>query len=183
VRYFVTFEGVPEPDAPATTAAAVDVDAGPNGALRVSIDGASVEVDAVVVGDRLSVRVDGRIVDLAVKGELPELAVSARGRWRSAQVESERARSAAAAAGGGGGSRAAAGAAGAESVVRSPMPGRVLKILVAEGDAVKAGQGLVVLEAMKMENEVRARGAGVVTRISVAAGTAVDRGTALVVLA
>ncbi len=67
-----------------------------------------------------------------------------------------------------------------EQVVRSPMPGRVVKVLVAKGDAVEAGQGLVVLEAMKMENEVRARAAGTVGEVHVTAGTAVDGNAKLV---
>ena len=52
----------------------------------------------------------------------------------------------------------------------APMPGLVARILVSAGEEVAAGQGLVVLEAMKMENELKAAGAGVVERIEVATG-------------
>jgi len=71
--------------------------------------------------------------------------------------------------------RAGAGdvAAGGGSV-RSPMPGRVVKLLVDVGDAVRIGQGVVIVEAMKMENELRAEVDGVVEAIHVAADDRVD---------
>lgn len=72
------------------------------------------------------------------------------------------------------------GAAG--RVVRSPMPGRVVKVLVAEGDHVKAGQGVVIVEAMKMENELRAEIAGVVQVVKVRAGDLVEGNAELVTL-
>ena len=64
--------------------------------------------------------------------------------------------------------------------LKAPMPGLIVRVLVSEGDRVQAGQGLVVMEAMKMENELRSAGAGVVKRIAVPAGTAVEKGTLLV---
>jgi biotin carboxyl carrier protein len=66
--------------------------------------------------------------------------------------------------------------------VTAPMPGRVLRVLVKPGDAVKARQGLVVVEAMKMENELRARREGQVREVLVAEGQSVEAGTALVVV-
>jgi biotin carboxyl carrier protein len=62
----------------------------------------------------------------------------------------------------------------------APMPGLVVRVLAREGDAVHAGQGLVVVEAMKMENELRATAAGSVVKVHVAAGTAVEKGALLV---
>lgn len=62
----------------------------------------------------------------------------------------------------------------------APMPGLVVRIAVAVGDTVSAGQGLAVIEAMKMENELRASAAGVVTAIRVSAGQAVEKGAVLV---
>lgn len=67
--------------------------------------------------------------------------------------------------------------------VKAPMPGLVLKLLVAPGQQVKAGEGLAVLEAMKMENQIKAHAAGVVEAVRVVAGTAVEKGQVLVVLA
>jgi pyruvate carboxylase subunit B len=67
-------------------------------------------------------------------------------------------------------------------VVRAPMPGLVVRVEVAAGDTVAAGAGLVVVEAMKMENELRAPAAGLVKEIHVAAGAAVETGAPLVTL-
>jgi len=65
----------------------------------------------------------------------------------------------------------------------APMPGLVVRVSVAVGDTVSPGQGLVVVEAMKMENELRATTAGVVTAVRAVPGTAVDKGAVLVELA
>ena len=72
--------------------------------------------------------------------------------------------------------RARAGAAGSGDAVVSPMQGTVLKVEVADGDAVEAGQVLCVVEAMKMENELTAHRAGTVAELSVAAGGGVTNG-------
>ena len=61
----------------------------------------------------------------------------------------------------------------------APMPGMIVRVNVAEGDVIQAGQGLVVMEAMKMENELRAPSAGAVRRVLVAPGTAVEKGALL----
>lgn len=62
----------------------------------------------------------------------------------------------------------------------APMPGKVVAVLVREGDTVEIGQGLVVIEAMKMESTLAAEIAGVVKRVTVAAGDVVDGGAVLV---
>ena len=64
--------------------------------------------------------------------------------------------------------------------VRAPMPGLVLRVDVEEGQRVAEGQGLLIVEAMKMENELHARAAGRVRRVHVAAGESVRRGDVLV---
>ena len=76
-------------------------------------------------------------------------------------------------------SAAAAGPAGPAPVI-APMPGLIVRVQVAVGDRVRAGQGIVVMEAMKMENELRAPADGVVRAIAAAPGTAVEKGTVLV---
>jgi len=68
-------------------------------------------------------------------------------------------------------------------VVKAPMPGLVVRVEVAVGQRVEVGAGLVVVEAMKMENELRAQRAGVVETVHVAAGQTVDKGASLVTLA
>ncbi|MDR3675511.1 MAG: acetyl-CoA carboxylase biotin carboxyl carrier protein subunit, partial [Acidobacteriota bacterium] len=62
----------------------------------------------------------------------------------------------------------------------APMPGKIVKILVGEGEEVERGQGLLVIEAMKMQNELRAPRAGRVDRICIAEGQGVDTGARLV---
>jgi biotin carboxyl carrier protein len=66
--------------------------------------------------------------------------------------------------------------------VVSPMPGKIVRVLVKAGDQVTARQGLVVVEAMKMENELRAARDGRVRELSVAQGQSVDAGTVLLVV-
>jgi len=72
---------------------------------------------------------------------------------------------------------------GGDGTVRAPMPGLVVRIEVAEGQQVDAGTGLVVVEAMKMENELRAPRSGTVRTVHVAVGQAVEKGASLVTLA
>ena len=64
----------------------------------------------------------------------------------------------------------------------APMPGMIVRVSVAPGDSVVAGQSMIVMEAMKMENELRAAGPGTVTAVRVFAGTAVQKGAILVEL-
>ncbi|HJU65117.1 MAG TPA: biotin/lipoyl-containing protein [Gemmatimonadaceae bacterium] len=64
----------------------------------------------------------------------------------------------------------------------APMPGLIVRVGVEPGDAVRSGQGLVVMEAMKMENELRAPGDGTVKAVHARAGMAVEKGTVLVEL-
>ena len=77
---------------------------------------------------------------------------------------------------------AAKGAAGAGEPVNAPLPGVVTKVLVAAGQAVKKGDTVVVLEAMKMENNITAECDGKVTGVCVAAGDSVLEGTTLVTI-
>lgn len=65
------------------------------------------------------------------------------------------------------------------NAVTAPLAGSVFKVLVAEGDAIEAGQVVLILEAMKMETEITAPTGGTVTRLHVAPGDAVQGGQAL----
>jgi biotin carboxyl carrier protein len=69
-----------------------------------------------------------------------------------------------------------------EQPVTAPMPGRVVRVLVQAGDEVAAKQGVIVVEAMKMENELRSPKAGRVKEVSVTPGTSVDAGRVLLVV-
>lgn len=77
---------------------------------------------------------------------------------------------------------AAKGAAGAGTPVKAPLPGVVTKVLVSAGQAVKKGDTVLVLEAMKMENNITAESDGSVTGICVAAGDSVMEGTVLLTI-
>jgi len=78
-------------------------------------------------------------------------------------------------------SAATAGPVGPAPII-APMPGLIVRVNVAAGDRVEAGQGVVVMEAMKMENELRATSAGTVRSVEVAPGTVVEKGALLVAL-
>ena len=79
-------------------------------------------------------------------------------------------------------SREQADAGAGRQELKSPMPGKVIRVLVEVGDQVHAGQGLVVVEAMKMQNEMKASRDGVVTRVAAKGGDTVCAGDVLVTL-
>ena len=79
-----------------------------------------------------------------------------------------------------GGGRKTAGAGPVE--IRSQMPGKVIKLLTTVGDAVEAGQGVIVVEAMKMQNEMKSPKGGVVSKILVQEGATVGAGETLVIV-
>ncbi len=169
MRYFVTLDPTP-----GAAPIVVDVKELPSGELEVQVGGTSVEADVVAVAGQLSVRVNGKVVDLTTEGTPPELGAIASGHRSYVRVESERLRAAEAAKKGAQG--------GSEKVVKSPMPGRIVKLLVKVGDAIEAGAPLFVMEAMKMENEIKAKGAGTVLELHVATGDTVERNAKLVTL-
>jgi biotin carboxyl carrier protein len=169
MRYFVNLD--PTPDSEAIV---VDVTENPSGELDVVVGGKKIPVDVVSLEGALSVKVGGRIVDLTTEGQPPELGAIASGHRSYVRVESERERAASAAKKGGAG--------GSDKTVKSPMPGRVIRVLVAMGAEIVVGQTLCVIEAMKMENEVKAKSAGVALEIHVVEGATVEGGAKLFTL-
>ena len=165
MRYFVTLPGCDE--------IAVDVVQRPGGQPQVRVADQPVEISAQVAQGALCVLVDGHVVDLWADDDGRAVHFSTGCERARALVEDERARLGAAASrrGGGGGGN-----------VTAPMPGRVVKLLVAEGEVVAAGAPVVVVEAMKMENELCGAGAGRVKKIHVSAGQNVEGGALLVEL-
>lgn len=144
------------------------------GELEVQLDGRAIEVD-YREADRLgqvALGMDGKSFAVSIEGGAHSCTVNVAGQLHSVEIEDERERAAHAADEGrrGGGE------------VKSVMPGVVLKLLVAEGDAVESGQPLLILEAMKMQNEIAAHCAGEVASIRVEEGQAVNSGSVLVVL-
>ena len=77
---------------------------------------------------------------------------------------------------------ASAGGSSGPQRVAAPMPGKIVKILVKAGDRVAPRQGLIVVEAMKMENELRSRTAGIVAEVRVSEGASVEAGAILIVV-
>jgi biotin carboxyl carrier protein len=73
-------------------------------------------------------------------------------------------------------------ASGGRSEISSPMPGKVIRVLVSQGDSVEAGQGLVVVEAMKMQNEMKSPKAGRVAAVRAQPGAAVLAGETLIIV-
>jgi len=178
VRYYVTVLSPASPPVEGTppAPALVDLVERADGTLEASIDGRPVTLDVVTAGPQISVRMDGRIFDVTANGTRPDFDIVVSGMRASVRVESDRGRAARR-------TRTQPTATDGMFVVKSPMPGRVVRVLVAKGDAIKAGQGVVVLEAMKMENEVRSAAAGTVVDIPVTAGTAVEAHARLMTLA
>lgn len=151
-----------------------------DGLYRVTIDGAAHLFDAAQV-DPSTVSLigvsDGRRsheVGLAETGVVGETAAHMAAGVALARVLTGAGRY-------GRGSGAADQAEGAQRVT-APMPGKVVKLLVAVGDQVAARQGLIVVEAMKMENELRSPKAGRVVDVLVGEGMSVEAGRALVVV-
>ncbi|MEO8522670.1 MAG: biotin/lipoyl-containing protein [Acidobacteriota bacterium] len=157
----------------------VSVERAGSGRFLVTLDGIVHEVDAARTGEHaLSVIFDreggiSRELQIAPAGPPGELLVGIEGRTVAVSVNTRRSRRSAPDAG--------AGLDG-EQAVTAPMPGRIIRILVAAGDEVAARQALIVVEAMKMENELRSPRAGRVKLVTVTAGTSVESGRVLVVI-
>ncbi len=142
-----------------------------DGQLQAEIEGRSIPVDFEKIEDDLySVLIDGKSVSIGVfrkgrkvqvfiEGELYELeAVSEREQRKTSHIVS-----------------------GIQEI-KSPMPSRVVKILKGEGDEVAPDEGLIVVEAMKMESELKSPIAGKVKNVMVKEGDAVESGTVLLVV-
>ena len=150
------------------------------GAVHVRLDGREIPVDAQRVPGGLLLRMEGKVYDVALShstdpavgqpGHEVQLALGAQRVFATVPNDAEAA-----------GKKAGAG--GQAKTLKAPMPGRVVRLLVKVGDEVHAGQPVIVLEAMKMENELRALVAGRVESIHVKAGDAVEGAALLVRLA
>jgi len=160
----------------------IDVDnlGNDDGYYRMTLDGKDYEVDAQLMRSHIvSMLIDHRSydVDLEKVGDPNDtldgrIASRVRGRVVNFSMLDERRSKMKEAA------TAHLGTAGVVHI-ESPMPGKVLKILVSEGQEVEEGQGIVVIEAMKMENELKTSRAGTVTEICGKEGQAVTAGTRL----
>ena len=140
----------------------VDAKRMPSQIVSILLDGRSYDVDLEKLAKRGD-SLDGRI-HVRVRGRVIRFEMLDERRVKMKEAQSFR-----------------SDIAGAASV-NSPMPGKVLKILAQEGDEITAGQGVVVIEAMKMENELRAPKAGKVKSLHVKEGEAVEAGAHLLTI-
>jgi biotin carboxyl carrier protein len=147
--------------------------------LRILVNGHPVEVDAAqlkkvtqVEPGVFSVLSDGRSFEVRAIAMPGGLRLEVDGRRFTAEVYDPRDR----------GQKSAAALATGRQNIAAPMPGKVIRVLVREGDAVEVGQGLVVVEAMKMQNEMKAQRLGNVVEVRVRDGDTVSAGDTLVVL-
>lgn len=144
-----------------------------------TINGAAYEVQIESIkGSTAKVNVNGLAFDVEIhgnlsEGDLPNVEAGAAPAAAAAPVAAAPAAAPA---------PAAKGAAGAGTPVKAPLPGVITKVLVAAGQAVKKGDTVLVLEAMKMENNIAAECDGTVTGICCAAGDSVMEGDTLVTI-
>jgi biotin carboxyl carrier protein len=141
---------------------------------QVIIDGTTYKIDFEAVSGQpvYSLIVDGKSHEAYVQEGEEDWQVLLRGRLYPVKVVDERERRLRAAAGGG-------VAEGGEYHLKAPMPGLVVTVSVEEGQEVKKGQVLLILESMKMQNELKSPRDGVVNRIRVKAGESVEQKQAL----
>lgn len=149
----------------------------PSGNWHCRLDGREVEIDVVQTGpDVLSLILGGQSVEVQREwlvgqdAETWQLAI--RGRRFAAEVRDPRALR----------SRRAAAHGEGPKKVTAPMPGKIVRRLVEEGQQVEAGDGLLVIEAMKMQNEIKSPKAGTVRQLSASEGAAVNAGEVLAVI-
>lgn len=145
------------------------------GQLSATVDGEEVGLSYEDIDDQgqLLVLSRGRSYGVSIEGDQNRIGITIAGHLYDVRIEDERERAANAA-------ERAAGQAG--GLVKSVMPGVVVEVLVEPGSEVVAGQPLLILEAMKMQNEIAAPVAGLVKEIHVAQGEAVGAGAKLVTL-
>jgi len=154
---------------------AVDAHGGNN--FSVTVDGETIVVDACFPEDgSVHLIIEGEAYEFDVQRTESGQDVTLYGTCYSATVLDERSRALRALGFGG-------GAASGHETISTSMPGKVVAILVEEGQEISAGDGIVVVEAMKMENELRCAADGRVESIAVSVGDTVEGGAALVQLA
>ena len=150
----------------------VEIDGG-----TILLDGKPINVDLVRSGatELYSVLLDGRSYEMLVNADRFNYQISVRGVQLQVQVEDERMRRLNRA-------RRLPTLPDGELAIAAPIPGLVVRVLVKEGDVIEEGQAVVLLEAMKMENELRAVRGGVVKNVLVAAGQRVEQNAPLLIL-
>ncbi len=141
------------------------------GPCRFALDSKAANADVREVEPGVySILLDGRSYEVRVEGGAEACYAAVNGRRYTIEVRDPRRLS----------RGRGAMAVGGRQKITSPMPGKVVRVLVKEGEEVAAGEGLIVVEAMKMQNEIRSPKAGRVIAVLVKEGAAVGGGEALV---
>lgn len=154
-------------------AAEVEVETLNGGRYAVTLGGKRHEVEALVLPHgAVSLMVDGHSWSVEFDARKEEVGVLLRGQLTRFDVADERKLRLRQAA--------ATFSVEGKQVIEAPMPGKIVKVFVKPGDEVAEGQGLVVVEAMKMENELKSPKAGKVLAVHAKEGTAVENGAPLV---
>ena len=137
------------------------------------LDGRTIEADAVMVRpDVLSLRIGDRSYEVKIERAEGAMQISLGGHRFAAEVRDPRSLR---------GRTRAADEHGPKNLTAS-MPGKVVRVLVAEGNEIEAGAGMVVVEAMKMQNEIKSPKKGTIQKILVSEGTAVNAGDVLAIV-
>ncbi len=149
--------------------------------VKVIVDGVEYEVDVEELGaGRFKVAFEDKEYTVEAKGIGLDVGVLSTPTTAAAPSTTEASVPVSAPSGVLGGGSSVLGSGGGEGVVTAPMPGKILRILVKEGEEVKTGQGLITLEAMKMENEIPAPKNGTIKKILVKEGDTVNTGDPLI---
>lgn len=139
-----------------------------------TIDGQRLEVDAAEVSPGIySILINGRSLEVRMERLGAELRAITGTRQFRVVVQDEREWRR---------DRGSAAEAEGRQKILAPMPGKIVRVLVKTGDAVRAGQGLLVVEAMKMQNEIRAPKTGTVDRLAVIEGQTVNSGEVVAIV-
>ncbi len=144
-----------------------------DGRWSCRLDGREIEVDSVLVRpDVLSLRVENMSYEVKSERVANELQLWVGSSRFTVEVRDPRSLR----------GRARAGDAQGPRKVTAPMPGKVVRLLVREGDEVEPGAGVAVVEAMKMQNEIKSPKKGTVRKVLVSEGAAVNAGDVLVIV-
>ena len=176
MTYLVTINGVDHRVELTSAAAAGDNGAGASsgdGRFRCTVAGRTMEVDVAPASKHtLSLLVEGRVCEIRRDVVGGETYIVLNGRRFACEVRDPRQRKV---------RQALAGVAG-PARLSAPMPGKIVTVLVSENQSVDAGQGIMVIEAMKMQNELKSPKSGRMQKLFVAEGSSVNTGDVLAIV-
>ena len=145
-----------------------------SGRWRCQVDGREIQMDVVLAQpDVLSIRIEGKVYPVRREQFASDARIWVGHQCYPAEVRDPRSLR---------GRKARADAGKGPRPLVAPMPGKVVRFLVAENSPVEAGQGVVIVEAMKMQNEIKSPKKGIVLKLAVSEGAAVNAGDVLAIV-